>query len=113
MASLLLCTTLATKSQAPDHWSSVECGGLPPLYAVPACRDVLQDRAIRGARGLLGGGCSDVGQPRIGRSKLRPKTAAASRRTPHKRIRRTAFLRRGTACCARQTNLRKSSLQAK
>jgi hypothetical protein len=22
---------------------SVECGGLPPLYAVPACRDVLQN----------------------------------------------------------------------
>jgi hypothetical protein len=28
---------------ASEH---VECGGLPPLFAVPACRDVLQDRAI-------------------------------------------------------------------
>jgi hypothetical protein len=23
--------------------ASVECGGLPPLFAVPACRDVLRD----------------------------------------------------------------------
>jgi hypothetical protein len=26
--------------------ASVECGGLPPLYAVPACRDVPQFCAI-------------------------------------------------------------------
>src|SRR5580658_8643220 len=33
----------------------VECGGLPPLYAVPACRDVLHAFANPMNRALTGG----------------------------------------------------------
>src|SRR5580658_777752 len=39
----------------------LECGGLPPLFAVPACRDVLQDRAIREHRRLPGRGLRVLG----------------------------------------------------
>jgi hypothetical protein len=40
--------------QSPAGTAYLECGGLPPLFAVPACRDVLQDRAIRKNRRLPG-----------------------------------------------------------
>jgi hypothetical protein len=32
----------AHHAQFPFGVAYVECGGLPPLFAVPACRDVLQ-----------------------------------------------------------------------
>ena len=61
----------------------VECGGLPPLYAVPACRDVLRRLASRGERRLPRRAVRIWVNLRIGQGKPRPKTAAASRRTPH------------------------------
>ena len=44
------------RSQAFGGDAYVECGGLPPLFAVPARRDVLQDHAIRKHRRLPGRG---------------------------------------------------------
>jgi hypothetical protein len=68
----MLCPVRMLGDAAPYWWRAriasehVECGGLPPLFAVPACRDVLQDRSIRKnrrlprrglrVRGLLGSG---------------------------------------------------------
>ncbi len=76
---------------------------MPPLYAVPACRDVLQYCVNRDSWRLLRRvatanhsfplriawvWCLRSPTPRIGRGKPRPKTAAASRRTPHSSRRR-------------------------
>jgi hypothetical protein len=47
-------SVLCPYEEKPSAGSAyVECGGLPPLYAVPGCQDVLQDPANRGARRLL------------------------------------------------------------
>ncbi len=70
----------------------VECGGLPPLSAVPACRDVLHAFARANESGDASSTASSPGVEVIahsccsvtsaGEASLACNTAAASRRTP-------------------------------
>ena len=85
--------TVSQKQDSATGIAPVECGGLPPLSAAPACRDVLHASASanesRNATStatsldaeLTAHSNSDVTS--AGEASLTCNTAAASRRTPH------------------------------